>query len=52
MKQTKHEPKALMTVRFQKEARSLLLKRKRQGRLLDIAAAKGMELEPVGWMAG
>ncbi|WP_236490839.1 hypothetical protein [Pseudomonas syringae] len=53
MKQVKHEPKALMAARFQAEARLVLAKRVgRQGRLLDIAAAKGRELEPVGRMAG
>lgn len=53
MMQLKYEPNALKAARFQAEARLMLAKRAgRQGRLLDIAAAKGRDLEPVGRMAG
>ncbi|WP_202916046.1 hypothetical protein [Pseudomonas putida] len=53
MKQTKYEPKALMTARFKAEAQQVLSKRSgSQGRFLDIAASKGRSMEPVGRMAG
>lgn len=52
MKQIKHEPKLLMTTRFQAEARQALAKRSSQGRFLDIAASKDRSWEPVGRLAG
>jgi hypothetical protein len=53
MKHIKHEPKALMAARFRAEATLVLAKRSdRQGRMLDIAASKGRDMEPVGRMAG
>ena len=53
MKKPKHEPKAMMAARFQAEARQILANRTgQQSRFLNIAAAKGRYLEPVGRMAG
>ena len=53
MNKRKHEPKPLMTARFQAEARLVLSKRtNHQGRLLAVAAEVGAQLEPAGQMAG
>lgn len=53
MKNIKHEPKAMMAARFKAEARQILATRtSRKSRFLDIAVAKGREMEPVGRLAG
>jgi len=53
MKQRKRESKAEMIARYQDEARLVLAKRHgAQGRLLAIAAAAGLDMEPVGRLAG
>jgi len=52
MRQIKPEPKPLMAVRFQAEAREALAKRSSHGRFIDIAAAKDRSWEPLGRLAG
>ncbi len=53
MHKPKHEPKPLMTARFQAEARQLMAKRSNtQSRFLDVALSKGRDFEPVGRLAG
>ncbi len=53
MKKRKLESEAEMIGRFQEEARLVLAKRRSVGvRLLDIAAASGRDMEPVGRLAG
>lgn len=53
MKKPKHEPKPLMTARFQAEARAVLAQRTgNASRFLDSALSKGRDFEPVGRLAG
>lgn len=53
MQKTKHEPKPMMAARFQAEARAALANRSdKRSRFLDAALSKGIELEPVGRLAG
>ncbi len=53
MKKRTHNSKALMAARLQAEAHQTLANRTlTQIRFIDIAATKGLELEPVGRMAG
>ncbi|MFT6464753.1 hypothetical protein [Halopseudomonas sp.] len=53
MKQKKQNSKPLMAAQFKAEARMMLANRSvKQSRFIEIAIAKGRELEPVGRMAG
>ncbi|RRV21399.1 hypothetical protein EGJ29_13195 [Pseudomonas sp. s199] len=53
MKKRKRESKAELIARYQEEARVVLAKRRgTTSRLLDIAAAAGRDMEPVGRLAG
>jgi hypothetical protein len=53
MKQKRDESNAALVARFESEARLALAKHgDRAGRYLDMAAAKGRQLEPAGRLVG